>query len=262
LYSRFIYKFLYDIRVVPNPEPYAKRRSHGIVLGSDGRKMSKSFGNVINPDEIVNKYGADTLRLYEMFMGPFDQMVAWSEESLEGCYRFLNRVWRAFNEKIGENNSRKLSIKLHQTIKKVNEDIENLKFNTAVAALMEFLNSWEKLGKLTKDEAKMLIILIAPLTPHLAEEIWVEILGEKFSIHNQPWIKYNPNLVQEEKITLVVQINGKVRAQLEVGSEISNSKEKVEKMAKEDKRVVRWLKAQKVKNVIFVPNKLINFVTD
>jgi leucyl-tRNA synthetase len=262
LYSRFIYKFLFDIGIVPDPEPYAKRRSHGIVLGSDGRKMSKSFGNVINPDEIVDKYGADTLRLYEMFMGPFDQTIAWSEESLEGCYRFLNRVWWAFKEKVGKNSSQELSIKLHQTIKKVSEDIESLKFNTAVAALMEFLNKWEELGKLNQDEAEMFVRLMTPLTPHLAEEIWVEVLGQKFSVHQQPWPKYEEKYLQVEQVEVVVQVNGKLRSQLNLKAQISKLKSEVEELAKRDEKAAKWLKEGKVKQTIFVPGKLINFVVD
>jgi leucyl-tRNA synthetase len=260
LYSRFIYKFLFDIGVVPSSEPYAKRRSHGIVLGSDNRKMSKSFGNVINPDEIVNKYGADTLRLYEMFMGPFDQTISWSEESLEGCYRFLNRLWKAFNEKVGKETPEELSIKLHQTIKKVSEDIECLKFNTAVAALMEFLNSWDELGNLSQNDAGMLVKLIAPMMPHLAEEVWVEVLKQKFSVHQQPWPEYNPKLVQEENVAIIVQINGKLRSQLTINNRLSAIKPEVEELAKKDERVVKWLEGKKIKKVIFVPKKLINFV--
>ncbi len=260
LYSRFIYKFLYDIGAVPDPEPYAKRRSHGIVLGSDNRKMSKSFGNVINPDEIVNKYGADTLRLYEMFMGPFDQMVSWSEESLEGCYRFLNRVWRNFNEKIGKTSPRELTIKLHQTIKKVSEDMESLKFNTAVAAMMEFLNTWEESKTISKNEAEMFIKLMAPFAPHLAEEIWVEVLEQKFSVHQQPWPEYDPKLIKEENLTVIIQINGKLRSQLTISHQQSAIKSEVEELAGKDEKIIKWLSGREVKKVIFVPGKLINFV--
>lgn len=260
LYSRFIYKFLYDIGAVPHPEPYAKRRSHGIVLGADGRKMSKSFDNVINPDEIVKKYGADTLKIYEMFMGPFDQMVVWNEESLEGCYRFLNRVWRLFNEKVGGKTPSELSIKLHQTIKKVDKDTEVLKFNTAVAALMEFLNSWEKIGILSKEDAGMFVRLIAPFAPHLAEEVWVEGLGKPFSVHTQPWPKYNPKLIQTEKTIFIIQVNGKLRGQLEVDLDQAKSKEGMEKLSQKDQKVSKWIGKGKIKQVVFIPGKLINFV--
>jgi leucyl-tRNA synthetase len=261
LYSRFIYKFLFDIGVVPNPEPYAKRRSHGIVLGSDGRKMSKSFGNVINPDQIVEKYGADTLRIYEMFMGPFDQMVAWSEESLEGCYRFMGRVWRAFEGKISSSKTpQSLLTKLHQTIKKVNEDLENMKFNTITSSLMEFVNTWEGEGSMNKDDAETFIRLLAPFTPHMAEEVWHEVFGNRSSIHLASWPKYDPNLTKEENAVVVIQVNGKLRSQLILQTNSSQNKEEIEKLARKDLKVRTWLEDKKIKKVIFVSGKLINFV--
>lgn len=260
LYSRFIYKFLFDIGVVPTKEPYKKRRSHGIVLGPDGRKMSKSLGNVISPDEIVEKYGADTLRLYEMFMGPFDQMNAWSEESLEGCFRFLGRVYRLFQEKVGEKSSPELSIKLNQTIKKVSKDLENLKFNTAVAFLMEFANAWNDNGDLGKEGAGKFIRLISPFAPHLAEEIWVNILKKDFSIGKEPWPEYDEALGKEEKTIIVIQVNGKVRGQLEVEKEVSLAKDDIIKLAQKDAKVITWLKDKEIKNTIFVPGRLVNFV--
>jgi leucyl-tRNA synthetase len=264
LYSRFIYKFLYDIRMVPSPEPYLKRRSHGIVLGSDGRKMSKSFGNVINPDVIVEKFGADATRIYEMFIGPFDQMVIWKQESLEGCYRFINRLWKAFNEKTGKSTSLQLSIKLHQTVKKVSEDIENLKFNTAVASLMEFLNFWEDENKLSVKDRECFCLLMAPFAPYLAEEVW-QILhktknGFINSIHIQSWPSYDPKLVIEDKITVAVQINGKLRGTIEVDKEKSKDKEYISNLAKTDNKVSKWLEERKIIKEIYIEGRLLNFV--
>ncbi|MCX6706236.1 MAG: class I tRNA ligase family protein [Candidatus Woesebacteria bacterium] len=261
LYSRFIYKFLFDIGIVPNSEPYLKRYSHGIVLGADGRKMSKSFDNVISPDQIVGKYGADTLRIYEMFMGPFDQMVAWSEESLEGCYRFLGRVWRAFESRVGNDKpSLILLTKLHQTINKVDRDIEAFKFNTIVSSLMEFVNTWEEEGSIDKESANLFVRLLAPFTPHLAEEIWHEVLGNAESIHMSTWPEYDPKYLQVGEVVMVIQVNGKLRSQLTVNSEQSTVKEEMEKLAKNDAKVAKWLDGQKIKKVIFVSGKIINFV--
>lgn len=262
LYSRFIYKFLFDIGVVPTSEPYAKRRSHGIVLGSDGRKMSKSFGNVVNPDEIVQKYGADTLRIYEMFMGPFDQMVSWSEDSLEGCSRFLRRIYRAYSEKIGEETSPELSIKLHQTIKSVAKDLEALKFNTAVASMMEFLNLWEKKEKLSQEDGLLFVRLLAPFAPHLAEEIWVEILKQPFSIHTRAWPEHNEKYLKTQKTTVIVQVNGKLRGQLEVENALSSDQKALENLCNNDQKISNWINGKKIQKVIFVPGKLINFVVE
>ena len=262
LYSRFIYKFLYDIGVVPTLEPYAKRRSHGIVLGSDNRKMSKSFGNVVSPDEIVSKYGADTLRLYEMFMGPFDQTVAWNEDSLQGCFRFLTRTWRLFNENIKEaKNPDNLLRKLHQTIKKVTQDFEELKFNTIVAALMEFINNWEK-SYLSKKDAELFIRILAPLAPHVSEEVWAEVLKNEFSVHQETWPEYAKNLIVEESITIIVQINGKVRAQVEMKNEDGQIEVKAQDQAKKDPRIIKYLEGKEIKKTIFVPGKLVNFVVE
>lgn len=269
LYSRFIYKFLFDIGVVSTSEPYLKRRSHGIVLGADGRKMSKSFGNVINPDIIVEKFGADTLRIYEMFMGPFENVVAWSEESLEGCSRFLRRVWRIFQRGINDKpSSQTFLTKLHQTIKKVSSDIENLKFNTAIAALMELLNAWEDEKYINRKDANMFLLLLAPFAPHLAEELWQEFsaaglkpsAASSSSIHTQMWPVFDEKLIEEEKVTIVVQINGKVRGQLEVDSRQSLNKEYVEELAKRDIKITKWLEAIKINKIIFVEGRLLNFV--
>jgi len=260
LYSRFVYKFLYDIGAVPTVEPYNKRRSHGMVLAQDGRKMSKSFGNVINPDEVVKKYGADSLRLYEMFMGPYEEAINWSTEGLEGCWRFLKRIWVLFGnkDKIEKTTSKDLIQKLNYTIKKINDDLENMKFNTAVASMMEFMNLWsEKDNVLVKKDAENFLKILAPFTPHICEEIWAN-LGHKTSIFKESWPKYDEKLIKKETIELVIQINGKVRDKIEVSAEIS--KEEAEKLALASEKIKTWLKNQKPKVVIFVKGKLINIV--
>jgi len=258
LYSRFWYKFLYDIGIVPTSEPYTKRRSHGMVLAADGRKMSKSFGNVINPDEVIEGYGADSLRLYEMF--PFDQAINWSTEGLEGCYRFLKRVWALFNnkEKISNKTSQDLIQKLHYTIKKVGDDLENMRFNTAVAAMMEFVNLWQEKGYvLSKKDAGSFLKILAPFTPHICEEIWVN-LGNKNSIFKEKWPQYDEKLIKKETFQLVIQVNGKLRDKIEVETDISENKAK--KTALEREKIKAWLKDQKPKKVIYVKGRLINIV--
>ena len=260
LYSRFIYKFLYDIGVVSTSEPYAKRRSHGIVLGPDNRKMSKSFGNVVNPDEIVLKYGADTLRLYEMFMGPFDQAIAWSENGLQGCSRFLNRAWRLFQENVREEETpNHLLKKLHQTIKKVGCDLEELKFNTLVASLMEFINDWSD-SYLSQKDAELFAQILAPAAPHIAEEIWREVLGKEFSIHQTGWPQYDEKQMIEEMATIIIQVNGRVRGEIQVQSAKCKAQSDVEETAKKEPRVARHLEGKEIKKIVFVPGKLINFV--
>ncbi|MDP2926587.1 MAG: leucine--tRNA ligase [bacterium] len=260
LYSRFIHKFLYDIGAVSTSEPYAKRRSHGIVLGPDNRKMSKSFGNVVNPDEIVLKYGADTLRLYEMFMGPFDQTTAWSEKGLQGCSRFLNRAWRLFQENVREEETPgHLLKKLHQTIKKVTQDLEELKFNTLVAALMEFINDWSD-SYLSQKDAELFTQILAPAAPHIAEEIWCEVLGKEFSIHQTGWPQYDEKQMIEEMTTIIIQVNGRVRGEVKIKDQISKIKNEVENEAKTNERVVKYLQGKKIKKTVFVPGRLINFV--
>jgi leucyl-tRNA synthetase len=260
LYSRFIYKVLFDLNFVPSLEPYAKRCSHGMVLAQDGQKMSKSFGNVVNPDEIINKFGADTLRIYEMFMGPFDQVISWNNEGVEGCWRFLNRVWKLAKENVDDQKMKSsLSIKLHQTIKKVSEDLDEMKFNTAVAVMMEFINEWSH-QFLGKKEIEMFLKVLSCFAPYLTEEIWVEVLGNKFSVHQQDWPKYNQALIKEEKATVIIQINGKLRGELEFSANEAKDKDKIEKTAQKEANVAKYLEGQKIKKVIFIPGKIINFV--
>ena len=257
LYSRFIYKFLYDIKVAPAPEPYQKRTSHGMVLAEDGRKMSKSFGNVINPDDIVAEYGADTLRIYEMFMGPFGQAISWSAQGVKGVYRFLEKVWHLVKTAEGKTSSN-VARALHKLNKKVAEDIETTKFNTAVAAFMEFVNlALEDTSQVGKDTIERFLLLLAPFAPHLTEELW-QGLGHQESIFLEKWPKYDPKLTKAEMITLVIQVNGKVRDKIEVA--VGISEEKAKKLAISQKKIQNWIAGKEVKKVIFVPEKLINIV--
>jgi len=260
LYSRFWHKFLYDLGFVPTSEPYQRRYSHGVVLAEDGRKMSKSLGNVIGPDEIVEKYGADTLRVYEMFIGPFDQTISWSAKGVQGCFRFLNRLWQLFGDvgKIGGRGNRELVSKLHRLIKKVSQDLETMKFNTAVAAFMEFTNSWaEEKQTLSKKEAEIFLGLLAPLAPHITEELW-EQLGHQKSIFFEKWPQYDENLIKKETFQLIIQINGKVRDKLEVKQDISE--EEVKKLALSQEKIQKWLAKKQPKKIIYIPNRLINLV--
>lgn len=262
LYSRFIYKFLWDIGAVPRisgSEPYAKRTSHGMVLGEGGIKMSKSKGNVINPDVVVKQYGADTLRVYEMFMGPFEQMIPWDTKGVVGVRRFLEKIYKLAQTKISEKESDKnLEKVLHKTIKKVGEDIEVLKFNTAVSSLMEFANAWQTsaTGLNKKDLAEFLKIL-SPFAPHLAEELWL-LSGFKNLCCIQKWPKFNPKLIEDETILLIVQVNGKVRDKFEVKASISQKE--AEKMVNNSEKIKIWLEGKEIKKIIFIPGKLINIV--
>ncbi len=255
---------LYDLKYLDFEEPFSKFFAHGLMI-KDGTKMSKSRGNVVNPDEYVAKYGADTLRLYLMFMGPMDGSPDFRDVGIEGMYRFVSRLWRIFKHPTSPRlrgvDESKLSSKMHQTIKKVTEDIQVFKYNTAIAAIMEFVNILTvHCSQVTVYQLSILAQLLAPFTPHLAEEVWHEVLGNKESIHVSAWPKYDPKLIQEENATVVIQINGRLRSQITVHSSLSTNKEKMEKLAKEDKKVVKWLAGQKVKKTIFVPGKIINFV--
>ena len=258
LYSRFWHKFLNDIGVVPGKEPYYSRRQHGMILGEDGEKMSKSRGNTINPDKIIKKFGADTLRLYLLFMGPYEQTMPWSSQGLGGCWRFLNRIWRLTRENVKEQETpQNLLIKMHQTIKKVSSDLDEMKFNTAIAAMMEFINGWAE-NFLNFKEAELFIKVLAPFAPHLSEEIWCEVLGKKFSVHQQSWPKYNEKLIKEELMTIIIQINGKMRGEIEVKNGLIQAQ--IEELAKKEPNVVKFLSGEKIKKVIFVPGRIINFV--
>jgi leucyl-tRNA synthetase len=275
LYSRFWHKFLNDLNLVPGKEPYQARRQHGVILGEDGLRMSKSKGNVINPLQMVEKFGADTLRLYLMFMGPYDATMAWNTAGIEGMGRFVNRLWKLFvNQKctirgvaaqhlggsrIDSSEENFVTIKMHQTIKKVTEDIENFRYNTAISAIMEYVNVLTEYRVSGIKYLKPLALLLAPFAPHLAEEVWVEVLGQPFSVHTSAWPKYNPKLIQEEKTTVAVQVNGKLRGTLQVRSEQSGDKNEIIKKAKTCPQIVKWI-TKDPKKTVFVPGKLINFV--
>jgi len=263
LYSRFIYKFLWDIGAVPKAvgsEPYKKRTSHGIVLGEKGVKMSKSKGNVINPDHVIKEYGADTLRIYEMFMGPFEQMIPWDVKGLKGVRRFLEKVWKLGQRRVDskeETANKKLESLIHKTIKKVSEDIEKMKFNTAVSSLMVLANEMEKQKNVSPEHYSLFLILLNPFAPYLTEELW-EQSGFSEMCYNQKWPKYNPELIKEKKIILVVQINGKIRDRIEV--KVGISEKQAKEVALEQEKIKKWINNKKIKKVIFVPDKLINFV--
>jgi leucyl-tRNA synthetase len=263
LYSRFWNKFLFDQGLVPTSEPYKKRTSHGFILGEGGEKMSKSRGNVINPDDVVKLYGADTLRVYEMFMGPFDQAIAWSTESIIGPRRFLEKVWKLAERIQGRtlnSNSQDstLDIVLNQTIQKVSGDIEQMGFNTAVSTLMVCLNAFEK-DEPTKKQFETFLCLLAPFAPHIAEEIW-SMFGNKNSIHTTSWPKVNLEKLNSNTVTIAVQVNGKVRATLDVQRD-GNEEEIVAKV-KSSPEVAKWLQDKSVKRVVSVPNRLVNIVLD
>ena len=262
LYSRFIFKFLWDIGAVPEAvgqEPYQKRTSHGMVLGERGIKMSKSKGNVINPDAVVRQYGADTLRVYEMFMGPFDQMIPWNTKGVVGARRFLEKIYNLCEKRGAATASdEKLKKHLHKAIKKVGDDIELMKFNTAVSCLMEFANAWQvSKGSLDKKDLAELLKLLSPFAPHLAEELWLSA-GFKNLCCAQKWPKYNPKMIEEEKILLIVQINGKIRDKIEVDSGI-NQKE-AEKLVLKSEKIKKLTEGREIKKIVFVPNKLVNIV--
>ena len=255
LYSRFWHKFLYDQGVVPCPEPYQKRTSHGMILGENGEKMSKSRGNVVNPDDIVREYGADTLRTYEMFIGAFDLSASWSEDGVKGCRRFLERIWKLQDIMTNEEGySSDLETKIHQTIKKVSSDYENLKYNTAIAAMMALLNDFTKKGSITKGEYKTLLILLNPVAPHITEELW-QIIGGSGYVYEQTWPEYEEAKTVENTVEIAVQINGKTKGTLAIGRD--DAKEDVIAKAKES--IADKLTGNIVKE-IYVPGRIVNIV--
>ena len=295
LFARFFWKFLFDhghIDKSLGDEPFLKLRAPGWILGPDSRKMSKRWGNVVTPDDIIPKFGADTLRVYEMFMGPFDVMKPWSTTGVEGASRFLGRVWRLYQlsgsgfqlsesgqsvnqlsdeqktDKLQSENGKPITenpslilTKLHQTIKKVGEDIEEYKFNTAISTLMKLVNTLTEYGA-DKESLKSLALLLAPFAPHMMEEVWVEYLHMPFSIHTSPWPSYEVKYTTQNEAAVVIQINGKVRGILNLESRISSEKEEVVKMAEKETKVAKYLEGVKIKNIIFVSGKLLNFVTE
>ncbi len=256
LYSRFWHKFLYDIGVVPTPEPYQKRTSHGMILGENGEKMSKSRGNVVNPDEIVNEYGADTMRLYEMFIGDFEKSVPWSSTSIKGCKRFLERVWGLLDlMKPGDKYSEANEVAIHKTIKKVSGDIEEMKFNTAIAAMMSLTNDFYQNG-VNRAELLTLIRLLNPFAPHITEEM-NELLGEK-SLVRAPWPEWDESKCRDSMLELAVQINGKVKSTITVAA--GTEQDELEKAALADAKIKAALSGLNVIKVIVVKNKIVNIV--
>ncbi len=259
LYSRFWHKFLFDIGAVPTPEPYAKRTSHGMILGENGEKMSKSRGNVVNPDEIVGEYGADTMRLYEMFIGDFEKAAPWSSASIKGCRRFVERYWNLQFMLSNEKGIRKeLETAFHKTIKKVGDDIESLKFNTAIATLMALMNDIYEVGSITLDELKVFTILINSFAPHVTEEMWEVMKYGNGMACEQKWPEYDEAKCVEDTVEIVAQVNGKVRAHLSVSADIT--KEAAIAAAKADEKIAAELTGKTILKEIYVPGKLVNIV--
>lgn len=258
LYSRFWHKFLYDIGVVSVPEPYQKRTSHGMILGENNEKMSKSRGNVVNPDEIINDFGADTLRLYEMFIGDFEKSVPWSNNGVKGCRRFVDRVWKLKDMVVdGDIYSRELETKMHKTIKKVSEDFETLKFNTAIAALMTLINDFNNVGTVNRAEMRTFLILLNPVAPHVTEEIW-ELLGFENMITDQEWPKWDEGKTVEDEIEMAVQVNGKVRGKILIS--MDTNKEEAKEKAMADENILKFIEGKTIVKEIYVPGKIYNIV--
>lgn len=264
LYARFWHKVLFDLGVVPTKEPFQKLFNQGMILGEGNEKMSKSKGNVINPDDIVKSHGADTLRLYEMFMGPLDAAIAWSENGLDGSRRFLDRIWRllitedgSISNKVVNNHSNALDKSYHQTVKKVTEDYNSLNFNTAISQLMVFINDCYKVEEIYKPYIEGFIKMLAPIAPHISEELWSR-LGHDETITYQPWPSYDDALLVDDEIEIVVQVNGKVRAKINVSKDIA--KEEMEQIALDNEHVKSEIEGKDIKKVIAVPKKLVNIV--
>ena len=255
LYSRFWHKFLYDEKIVPCPEPYQKRTSHGMILGSNGEKMSKSRGNVVNPDDIVRDYGADTLRTYEMFIGAFELSASWSEDGVKGCRRFLDRVWKLQDILVdGDTYSEDMETKMHQTIKKVSSDFEHLKYNTAIAAMMALINEFYKKNEINRAEYKTLLLLLNPVAPHITEELW-QLMGNEGRVYQASWPQYDEAKTVEAAVEIAVQVNGRTRALIKVASDVD--KDAAIAAAKEalgDKLTGNIIKE------IYVPGRIVNIV--
>lgn len=258
IYSRFWHKFLYDLGLVPTSEPYAKRTAQGLILGPDGEKMSKSRGNVVDPNDVVDEYGADVLRLYVLFMGDYEKAAPWSESSVKGCKRFVDRIW-ALQDKVVDSNeySDKLRSLMHKTIKKVSEDIESMKFNTAIAAMMTLLNEVYNVGSITKKEFRDFLILLNPFAPHVTEELY-QIIGCEGVLDEQEWVTYDEALCKDDTIEIVCQINGKVKSKLTIPTDAA--KDDIIALAKADEAIVKATEGKNIVKEIYVPNKLVNLV--
>ncbi|MGD0337600.1 MAG: leucine--tRNA ligase [Bacteroidota bacterium] len=265
LYARFWHKVLYDLGHVSSPEPFLKLVNQGMILGEDSRKMSKSFGNVVNPDEVIRQYGADSMRLYEMFMGPLEQTKPWSMQGVDGVFRFLNRVWRLF---VAENGAIALSIKdvpadqemlrlLHQTIKKVTGDLDGMRFNTAISQMMIFINEMYKREVYPRKEMEKFVLILAPFAPHIAEELW-KILGHSHTLAYETWPVYDVQLATEDEVEIVLQVNGKIRDRIQVARGIT--KEELENRARANERIQQYIRGKNVVKSIVVVDRLVNFV--
>ena len=257
LYSRFWHKFLYDIGVVPCDEPYKKRTSHGMILAEGGEKMSKSRGNIVNPDDIIGEYGADTLRLYIMFIGDFEKAATWSSTAVKGCKRFLDRVWsmaQSLSPSAGLSPANEGAI--HKTIKKVTSDIEELKFNTAIAALMSLLNTFQENGA-TRGDFEVFLQLLNPFAPHITEELW-QMLGNPNVLSTAPWPSYDEGKTKDERITFAIQVNGKFRSTVEL--EADSTDERIIEAAKGEEKVRRFIEGKEIVKTIVVKGKLVNLI--
>ncbi|MEG1436366.1 MAG: leucine--tRNA ligase [Oscillospiraceae bacterium] len=258
LYSRFWHKFLYDIGVVPTSEPYAKRTSHGMILGENGEKMSKSRGNVVNPDDIVNEFGADTMRLYEMFIGDFEKAAPWNSSSIKGCRRFVDRAWGLMDIAVGGSSySKELESEFHRTIKKVSQDIDSLKSNTAIAAMMSLLNKVYEVGKINYAELQTFIILLNPFAPHVTEEMWEE-MNFSGTVTSQKWPIFNEEKCKDESIEIAVQVNGKIRVKLNVSADIES--EDAISLAKSDEKIAAEIEGKQIIKELYVKGRLVNIV--
>jgi leucyl-tRNA synthetase len=258
LYSRFWAKFLYDIGILSCPEPYAKRTSHGMILGENGEKMSKSRGNVVNPDDIINEYGADTMRLYEMFIGDFEKSAPWSSQSIKGCKRFLDKFASLSQIAAGRGATPELEKPFHKTIKKVTEDIDSLKMNTAIASMMELINEISDKGSLTLDELETFTLLLCPFAPHLAEEMWHEVCGKETFASLAPWPSFDEAKTVDAVCELAVQICGKFKGTIMLDA--GTSKDDALAAVKASEKFSKLLEGKTVIKEIVIPDKLINIV--
>jgi leucyl-tRNA synthetase len=259
MYARFVTMALCDLKLLPFEEPFPKFFAHGLMI-KDGAKMSKSRGNVVNPDEYIGKYGADTLRLYLMFMGPMDGYPDFRDTGIEGMAKFVKRLWKLFS---GCNDSKlpeDVKTKLHRTIKKVTEDINIYHYNTAISALMELVNALNEANSTSRQAVEPFVQLIAPFAPHLAEEAWIEVLGNKGSVHESLWPTYDKNLIEQGDIKLIVQVDGKLRGTLTINKDVAEDEVRVKELALMEENVKKWTDGKNI-NTIFVPGKLVNFVT-
>jgi leucyl-tRNA synthetase len=259
IYARFWHKFLYDLGVVSRPEPFAKLKNQGLISGSDGRKMSKRWGNVVNPDDVVKSYGADSLRVYEMFMGPFEAGASWQTENMIGARRFLEKVWQLSKKVESQKGDSLLVVQVHETIKKVGKDITDFAFNTAISALMILVNELEKQPTVSRTDFENLLKLLAPFAPHLSEELWSQ-LGHKTSIHLAPWPTYDAQKTVKQELKIMIQVNSKIRDKIVVPA--SASEEEILKQARASAGAKRWLEGQTIKKAFYVKGRLVNFVTN